>query len=74
MFTLIRDKSKSVFACAVMHGTLNAFAGLPLMYTVGGNDLTVGVTGLAGFMALILINVLIYFYLKGNKTVIQETR
>ena len=67
MFTLIRDKSGSVIAAAIMHGTLNAFAGVPMMYIIGGNDLTVGVTGLAGFIALIIINIIIYIYKKNNK-------
>ena len=68
IFTLVRDRSRSVIACAVMHGTLNAFAGLPIMYTQGGNDLLVGVTGLAGFAVLIIINLFIYLLIqKGNR-------
>jgi hypothetical protein len=36
-----------------MHGTLNATAGIAIMVIEGGNDLTVGITGLAGLIALL---------------------
>ena len=32
------------------------------MYLVGGNDLTNGVTGIAGFITLLLINIAFFFY------------
>jgi len=32
------------------------------LYLVGGNDLTNGTTGLAGFLALILINITFFLY------------
>ena len=62
MFSYARLKSKSVIAAAIMHGTLNASAGIPLMLVKGGTDLTVGMTGLAGFIALLFINIGIYIY------------
>jgi membrane protease YdiL (CAAX protease family) len=49
-------KSKSVIAAAIFHGTFNAIAGVSVLYLVGGNDLTNGATGLAGFIALLLVN------------------
>ena len=45
-----------------MHGTLNATAGLSLLTLEGGNELTVGATGLAGFIALIIITAGFFFY------------
>lgn len=48
-------KSRSVFPAAIFHGTSNALAGLVLMLVEGGNDLTIGMTGLAGFITLALI-------------------
>ena len=39
---------KSVITAAIYHGTLNAIAGIGVLYLVGGNDLTNGVTGIAG--------------------------
>jgi membrane protease YdiL (CAAX protease family) len=53
-------KAKSVVAAAIAHGTLNGTAGIPLMVLVGGNDLTVGITGLAGFVVLAAINLAIF--------------
>ena len=55
-------KSKSVIAAAIFHGTFNAIAGISVLYLVGGNDLTNGATGIAGFAALLLINFAFYLY------------
>ncbi|KUO50119.1 MAG: abortive infection protein [Desulfitibacter sp. BRH_c19] len=62
IFTYVRIKSGSVIAAAIMHGTFNAVSGLAIMLLVGGNDLIVGVTGLAGFLALVIINILLFGY------------
>ncbi len=62
LFNYIRIKSRSVIAAAVMHGTLNASAGFSLMYLKGGNDLIIGLTGYTGFLALIIVILLIYLY------------
>ncbi|MBN2348518.1 MAG: CPBP family intramembrane metalloprotease [Bacteroidales bacterium] len=62
LFLYITIKSKSVIAASVMHGTLNGTAGVAIILIKGGNDLFVGVTGLAGFIALILVNVLFFIY------------
>jgi len=62
IFSYVRLKAKSVIAAAIIHGSLNATVGLPLMVIKGGNDLTVGVTGLAGFIVLALTNVGIFIY------------
>lgn len=53
--TYVRLKSGSVIAPSILHGTLNALAGLPLLVIQGGNELTNGLTGLAGFIALFLL-------------------
>ena len=52
LFTYIRLKTGSTVAAAVAHGTLNGCAGAAVMALSGGSDLTVGITGLAGFAAL----------------------
>jgi len=62
MMMYIIIKSKSVLTAAIFHGTLNAVAGISVLYLVGGNDLTNGATGLAGFAALVLINVTFWLY------------
>lgn len=60
IFSYIRIKAKSVIAAAIIHGSLNATVGLAIMPIRGGDDLTVGVTGLSGFIVLIIINLIIY--------------
>lgn len=52
LLTLVREKSGSVLAAAILHGTFNATAGLPIMLLIGGNDLTVGSLGAAGLVAM----------------------
>lgn len=58
----ITIKSKSVIAAAVLHGTLNGTYVISLMLTGGGNDLTVGLTGLAGFIALSIVLICLFIY------------
>ena len=57
-------KSKSVIAAAILHGTMNGTYSISLMLTDGGNDLTIGLTGLSGFITLTiaLIGLFIYDY------------
>ncbi len=62
LFLYITIKAKSVIAAAVMHGTLNTTAGISLMVLSGGNELIVGATGLAGFIALFIITLIFLFY------------
>jgi hypothetical protein len=51
-----------VITAAIFHGVNNAIAGISLMFTTGGNDLTNGITGLAGFIALLLMNVAFFLF------------
>lgn len=53
---LVRLRGGSVWAAAVLHGSINASAGFGIILLRGGDDLTVGVTGLAGLAALALVN------------------
>jgi uncharacterized protein len=62
LFLYITIKAKSVIAAAIMHGTLNATAGIAIMVIDGGNDLTVGMTGLAGFITLIIVVFALFIY------------
>jgi membrane protease YdiL (CAAX protease family) len=62
IFGYVTVKSGSVLAAAIIHGTLNATAGIPLLVIVGGNDLTVGITGLAGFVVLAIFNLAIFLW------------
>ncbi len=62
LFNYLRIKSKTVLSSAVIHGTLNAMAGFSILYIIGGNDITVGITGLAGFLSLLIFNLIIFIY------------
>ncbi|MCL2230120.1 MAG: CPBP family intramembrane metalloprotease [Treponema sp.] len=62
VMTYIVIKSKSVITAAVFHGCLNAIAGINLFLLVGGNDLTKGMTGAAGLIALIIVNLAFFLF------------
>jgi membrane protease YdiL (CAAX protease family) len=62
LFLYITIKARSVIAAAVMHGTLNGTAGLAIMMVTGGNDLTAGITGLSGFIALTIFFTAFFIY------------
>lgn len=62
LFLYFTVKAESVIAAAIMHGTLNATAGIAIMVIDGGNDLTVGITGLAGFISLIVVLFVLIIY------------
>jgi membrane protease YdiL (CAAX protease family) len=58
----ITIKSKSVIAAAILHGTMNGTYVISFMLTDGGNDLKVGLTGLAGFIALTIAIICLFLY------------
>jgi len=62
IFSYVRIKAKSVIATAIMHGSLNGTGGLAIMVIKGGNDLSIGMTGLAGFIVLVLVNIGLFTY------------
>lgn len=64
LLAYIRIKTDSVIATSIMHGTINALAGIVIAFTVGGSDLIIGVTGLSGFIVLFLTNALLYSKIK----------
>ena len=62
MMTYITLKARSVIAPAVFHGTMNALAGLPLIYLTGGSDLNIGLTGYAGFAAIAAVTLVFFIF------------
>ncbi len=64
IFSFVRLKAKSVIAAAIIHGSLNATAGLAIMLVAGGSDLLIGITGLAGFIVLAVVNAGIFVFNK----------
>ncbi len=62
IFSYITKKAKSVIAAAILHGTINGTAGISIMLLKGGNDLTIGITGAAGLITLLMVDVALYIY------------
>ncbi|MEZ0348478.1 MAG: CPBP family intramembrane glutamic endopeptidase [Thermus sp.] len=52
----VREKGGSILAAALLHGTLNAVAGLSLVAVERTHDLLIGVVGLPGFFLMALFN------------------
>jgi hypothetical protein len=67
-------RANSVLAAAIFHGTFNATAGLALVVVTGGSDLIVGVTGLAGFIVLLLADIGLFVFCRRFpiKAVVRE--
>jgi len=62
VFMYITIRAKSVIAASVLHGTINAIGALAMFMVAGGDDLTVGITGLSGFVAIAIIIAVLYIY------------
>jgi uncharacterized protein len=73
LFTYIRERSGSVIAPSILHGSLNASGGLAIMLVEGGNVLLTGITGLAGFIVLAAVNLWLYFKLKTTTVLKSRT-
>ncbi|MBP5796836.1 MAG: CPBP family intramembrane metalloprotease [Bacteroidales bacterium] len=55
-------KSKSMIVAAIMHGTINALAGVVIYFTLGGNDFVNGMPGLSGFIVMLVTILCIWIY------------
>ncbi|NLJ47174.1 MAG: CPBP family intramembrane metalloprotease [Treponema sp.] len=73
VYLYIRLKTKSAVAAAVAHGSMNATAGLSIMPLAGGTDLTVGMTGLAGFVSAAGLLAALYALDRRSKTPILSS-
>ena len=62
LFTWVRARTGSTIAAAITHGTLNALAGVPLLFLRGGATLVVGPRGLAWQVATALVVALVVAY------------
>ncbi|MCQ2958942.1 MAG: CPBP family intramembrane metalloprotease [Bacteroidales bacterium] len=58
----IRIKAKSVIAAAIVHGTLNAIAGISVIYLENTNDLLTGPCGFTGIVVCLLISTVLRFF------------
>lgn len=55
-------KSKSMIVAAILHGTINALAGVVIYFTLGGNDFLNGMPGLSGFIVMALTILCLWIY------------
>lgn len=55
-------KSKSMIVAAILHGTINALAGVVIYFTLGGNDFVNGMPGLSGFIVMAVTILCIWIY------------
>ncbi len=65
LFLYVRIKSQSVIAAAIMHGTLNATAGLSLLYLLHEHtwgSIIAGPCGLVGIVILLCIDLAIFVF------------
>lgn len=62
MLMYFREKSGSVIVAAIMHGTINAVAGITMLVVTPANDLLNGATGLAGMIVLLIVDAGLYLY------------
>lgn len=62
MLMYFRKKSGSVIVPAIMHGTFNGVVGISLIMVTPANDLLYGASGLAGFITLLIVDIIIFIY------------
>src|SRR5699024_2385500 len=61
ILSFITVKSRSIFPAAFFHGVMNGSGYLGIMIVAGGNpELLNGLTGLAGFIVLFSVNLIIF--------------
>jgi len=72
MFSYVTIKANNVIAAAILHGSLNAVAGLSILPLAGSKPLLTGLTGLAGFIVLAVLNIVIYFFGKPEELMQKE--
>ncbi len=62
LFSYIRLKAHSVIASSVFNGTINAVPLLAVLLITGGNDLTIGITGLAGLIVFAVADICLFIF------------
>ncbi|MEN3013206.1 MAG: CPBP family intramembrane glutamic endopeptidase [Endomicrobiia bacterium] len=60
IFNFIRIKSNSVIAPSILHGAVNATYGFSILFLKGGNEFSVGMLGVSGFILLMIVDVIIW--------------
>jgi len=67
IFTYVLERSNTILVPAAFHGTLNAVAGIPILFFLGASNLIVGIQGLAGLIVLLVLNCII-FLIRNNES------
>ena len=62
MLLYFKKKSDSVIVPAIMHGTINAVAGVTPIVVSPDNDLLYGAAGVAGMLVLLMVDACLYLY------------
>ncbi len=60
----VRERGGSVFHAGMFHGTINASAGAPILFTTAGGFPWFGYVGIGGFIALALANVILAVFVR----------
>jgi len=68
LLVFIRVKA-GLISAAITHGIINATAWISVAFTKGGSDLIIGITGISGFIVLIVTNLGLCFYQKIKKII-----
>ena len=74
IFLYIRLKTRSTIAAAIAHGTMNGTAGLAILPLAGGSDLSIGMTGLVGFIALAVLLGILYLVDRRSERPLMSSR
>ena len=69
VMVFIREKSGSVVMAAVAHGTINALAGISIMYLAGYKELVGGITGIAGFIVLAVADLVVLMLRRKDRAI-----
>ena len=62
MLVYFRKQRGSVIVAAIMHGTINAVAGVSAIVVSPANDLLYGSAGVAGMLVLLVVDACLYLY------------
>ena len=66
IFSYVREKSGSVWAACVLHGTINALAGVALMAQTSADMPWRGVVGIGGLVVLTALTIFVWIKMKGQ--------
>jgi membrane protease YdiL (CAAX protease family) len=67
VMTLVRDRAGSVWAAGILHGTINAVAGLSILWLSNPEFPWNGLLGIGGYVALAIGVAIVFFVQRGAK-------